>query len=91
MHIFAVGQRVRIVGHWEFTDGIVGTISLPEAFQLDLAEVGEWQGHRRIVRGPHGSIVFYYVRFDQPADDGSGDGPYAGAEIEGKCLAPVFT
>lgn len=86
MSEFEVGDRVRIVGHSEFADGIVGTIAHPETFHIELAKVGEWHGPRRICNFPRGRVVFYYVVFDGPSDDGSGDGPYLGAEIEADCL-----
>ncbi len=89
MPSFEVGDRVRIVHHWEFEDGIIGTVAEPKPFQLELAEPGEWQAHRRLVRGRKSLIVIFFIRFDRPVDDGSGDGPYAGAEIEADCLEPL--
>jgi hypothetical protein len=91
MHKFKVGDRVRIIGHWEFPDGVVGTISPPEPAQQELATPGEWQGHRRTTPGRKGPIEFYFVRFDRPTDDGSGDGPYVAGEIESECLEPILT
>jgi hypothetical protein len=38
---------------------------------------------------PDRVIVSYYVDFDEPQDDGSGDGPYNGAEIEEVFLQPI--
>jgi hypothetical protein len=83
---FNVGERVRIMRHWEFPDGVAGTISQPEPFNLELAKVGEWDGHRRTCKLPKGLFVFYYVVFDEPTSDGSSDGRYLGAEIEADCL-----
>jgi hypothetical protein len=85
---FEVGDRVRVVGHWEFPDGTTGTVSAPEPFLLELAEPGEWQDNHRTTPGRNGPILFYFIRFDRPTDDGSGDGPYLGGEIEAKCLQP---
>lgn len=86
MQRFEPGDRVRVVGHWEFPDGTPGTVAAPEQFQLELAAPGEWRGHCRTVVGRKGPIVFYFIKFDRPTDDGSGDGPYWGAEIEAECL-----
>lgn len=88
IHKFEIGDRVRIEGHWEFPNGIIGTVVMPSEFQLNLAELGEWSDHRRTVLGRKGSILFYFIQFDQPVDDGSGDGSYIGAEIEAECLHP---
>jgi len=35
-----------------------------------------------VVKGVAGPIIFYFVRFDSPQDDGSGDGPYKVSEID---------
>ncbi len=86
MRGFEVGDRVRIVGHHEWPDGTTGTIALPEEFSLELAKPGEWLGHRRTVMGRRKLIVSFYLEFDRPTDDGSGDGPYPGAEVESQYL-----
>ena len=85
---FKIGDRVLLKGHWEFPDGTIGTISVPGQSQLNLANPGEWNGHLRTVKGRKGPILFYFVNFDQPADDGSGDGPYFAAEIDADSLLP---
>jgi hypothetical protein len=36
-----------------------------------------------------GTLTFYWVRFDEAHDDGSGDGPYIEAEIDASFLEPV--
>jgi len=51
-----------------------------------LAKPGEWKGHRRTVQALKGLILFYFVQFDEPIDDGSGDGPYFAAEIDESSL-----
>jgi hypothetical protein len=89
MSRFDVGDRVLIRGHWEFPDGTTGTVSAPEPFLLELSGPGEWVGHVRTFRGAKGPVTTYYVRFDHPTDDGSGDGPYSGGEIEAECLVPL--
>jgi len=70
---FFDGQRVRIVGHWEFADGIPGTVD----------------GHGHTVQALKGPILCYFIIFDKPADDGSDDGPYKGAMIEADYLEPT--
>ena len=89
MKEYAVGDRVRVSGHWEWPDGLTGTVAAPVPFLMSLAEPGEWQGHRLTTGGRRGPIVCYYVEFDRAADDGSGDGPYRGGVIEADCLAPL--
>ncbi|MGC4030901.1 MAG: hypothetical protein QM754_04025 [Tepidisphaeraceae bacterium] len=84
---FDIGDHVVIEGHWEFPDGTTGVIAEPDPFMVSLVAGDErWMGHRRTVRGREGPIVFYYVVFDRPTDDGSGDGPYRGGEIDASSL-----
>lgn len=84
---FDIGDRVVIQGNWEFPDGTTGVIAEPEPFMVRLVADSEpWIGHRRIVQSRKGPIVFYYVEFDKPTDDGSGDGPYRGGEIDAPSL-----
>jgi hypothetical protein len=66
--IFEAGDRVRIQGDpFGFEDGTMGTIasSTPHIFVRD-------DGRR---------LFSYLVKFDEPQDDGSGDGPYSAASI----------
>lgn len=82
MKLFQLHDRVKIRGHWEFPDGTTGTISAPPEFMVSLSEPDEWHGHRRIHPCRNGMTTSYYVVFDTPTDDGSGDGPYLGGEID---------
>ena len=77
-----IGTRVRLKGHWEFPDGTTGIISPPPEFAVSLAEPGEWSGHVRTHQARNGVIHSYFVVFDSLTDDGSGDGPYCGGEID---------
>lgn len=82
MTTLEIGDRVKLKGHWEFPDGTIGTIAQPPDFVVGLCEEGEWQEHRRIHSCRTGMMTSYYVVFDTPTDDGSGDGPYLGGEID---------
>ena len=82
MKTFDIDDRVILQGHWEFPDGTIGTIAEPPEFMVALCEPGEWQEHRRIHPCRNGLMTSYYVVFDTPTDDGSGDGPYLGGEID---------
>jgi hypothetical protein len=86
MHHFQTGDRVELQGHPEFADGIVGTLTIPPDAIYQLCPPHEWDGCRRTFRCTTGRFVSYFVRFDEPHDDGSGDGPYGGAEIEAEYL-----
>jgi len=81
-----VGDRVVLRGSLEFPDGTTGTVSIPPEAGAVIAEPWKWEGHRRIVEDRKGPILFYWVEFDEPADDGSGDGPYFAAEINADAL-----
>ena len=83
---FQIGDRVELHGHWEFPDGATGVVAEPHPEIVALCEPGEWQGPRRVSPGRAGPIITYYVSFDVPQDDGSGDGPYRGAEIDASSL-----
>ena len=88
--MFQVGDRVALKSHWEFADGIAGTIAYPLPVMVELAEPGEWEGCRRVSPGRRGPVTIYHVAFDTPQDDGSGDGPYRGAEIDENSLEPLI-
>ena len=89
--MFRPGDRVVLKGHWEFEDGIVGTVIDPPGDILGLTGSEEWNGCRRVHSTPKGLIGSYFVVFDSPHDDGSGDGPYSAAEIEEDSLRPLLT
>lgn len=79
---FEPGDKVIVAGDPRLGDGISGALALPEPFMLELTEPNGGRGHRRFVQGSERMMVFCYVVFDRPQDDGSGDGPYRGAEID---------
>jgi hypothetical protein len=89
MRIFDVGTRVIVHGHWEFPDGTVGQIAWPPEYMIALCEPGEWKDHRRIHPSRKGLMTSYYVTFDTPTDDGSGDGPYVGGEIDESAIREI--
>jgi hypothetical protein len=86
MNRFKAGDRVEVYGHHSFADGIAGTITPPPSVIVELCPPGEWDGPRRTFTTQDAKLVSYYVQFDEPHDDGSGDGPYRGAEIKYACL-----
>ena len=92
MHQFEPGDRVRVRGDAEFPDGITGTICLPESsFQLSNEDgsLRTWDGAQLTIDTEKGRRLFYFVKFDEPHDDGNGDGPYSGSEILADHLEPV--
>jgi hypothetical protein len=85
---FAVYQRVRVKeSAFEF-GGVVGTIAIPPEGIASIDPV-TWIGPFKYQRRPEGTVIVYWVRFDEPADDGSGDGPYWGCEIAEEDLVPI--
>ena len=82
---FQIGDRVVIRGHWEFPDGTTGVVGEPLAAIRGLA-TGKWEEHCLIGLTPRGPQAQYSITFDIPTDDGSGDGPYAGAMIDAASL-----
>lgn len=75
-------------GHHGFPDGITGTIRMPPPFLYEARKPGAWDGCRLTLKSQRGWHVFYFVEFDEPHDDGSGDGPYRGCELLIENLEP---
>lgn len=95
--LFAAGARVEIHGHGGFPEGTPGTI---EAFPGSMKQLGHSLDSEflddftpdslgRKTRTVQGTTLTQYVRFDQPTDDGAGDGPYGGSEILLDYLRPA--
>ena len=80
-----LGARVRISDKYHWAQGATGTVAAPPAHVRELAP--DWIDHRRPLSSPKGHRVFYWIVFDEPHDDGSGDGPYSEAEIDADYLA----
>lgn len=79
--LLKLGDRVRITGNWEWADGTTGTVEKPDPVMIELCP-NEWQGIRRVSKARNQIIITYFIKFDQPQDDGSGDGPYTGGEVD---------
>jgi hypothetical protein len=86
---FKVGDRVRISHDHHWAQGAFATISLPPSPVAELSNKEPWHGCWRHVKGVQGVLTFYWVWFDEEHDDGSGDEPYAAAEIEVSFLETV--
>jgi len=84
-----VGQRVRIQDDAFEFGGVVGTIDFPPDGLLEL-DPQPWIGPFRYQKRKRETVLVYWVRFDEPADDGSGDGPYWGSEIVESDLQPII-
>jgi len=85
------GTRVRILAGSEYPQGATGTIA--EGMKIRPAPgappLAEWQDGARTVDTTRGPRTYYFVSFDTPQDDGSGDGPYKAGEVEESHLAPI--
>jgi hypothetical protein len=93
---FLPGVRVRIDGHWEWPDGTTGIIRPSPGVVRELCEETPNSdadfiaaGLVRKVKARHGHIYCQWVQFDVPTDDGSGDGPYTGGEVDNGCLTAL--
>ncbi len=87
---FEVGDRVRVSESYSWAAGALGRVAEPPEAAREIAGDSEpWDDWWRVVQGRRGPIVFYWVEFDEPHDDGSGDGPYVAAAIEAEMLVKV--
>jgi len=80
---FKAGDRIRVADTYFWAQGATGTITKPPIFAQQLvADQEPWQGLIHREKCIHKIIESYWVWFDEPQPDGSGDGPYKGGEIE---------
>jgi hypothetical protein len=85
---FNAGDRIRIAETYHWAQGALGTIQPPPAAVRNFAP--GWTGIRREMIIPSGKRYCYWVVFDEPHDDGSGDGPYHEAEVPVEHLQHAF-
>jgi hypothetical protein len=78
---YKIGDKVVVTGDHEFPDGTKGEIRQPPRGVISLVPNGEWNGPERTFITATGKHISYWIQFKIPTDDGSGDGPYTGAEI----------
>jgi hypothetical protein len=73
-----LGDRVRVSAQCPWAKGVRATV------------IGGVQGDsmkfRRIVAACDGPRIYYFLAFDEPQVDESGEGPYIGAEIESRYI-----
>jgi hypothetical protein len=85
---FQVNERVRVnESRWAF-GGVMGTVVNPPDWMAQL-DPEPWNGNHQFKRRKDGVVVLYWIDFDVPTDDGSGDGPYTSAAIEEENLIPL--
>ncbi|MFN0011453.1 MAG: hypothetical protein ACKVS8_07395 [Phycisphaerales bacterium] len=91
---FPDGARVVIRGHFEWPDGTTGIVRAFPAFVRTLAAEpphaqGDFDaaGLVRRLDVEQNSFLSQWIVFDVPTDDGSGDGPYKGGEVDVQCLS----
>ncbi len=73
-----LGDRVRITPECPWAQGATG--------QVIGGIAGDRMRYRRTVLASDGQRVYYFVAFDRPQIDASGEGPYIGGEIESRYL-----
>ena len=83
-----LNQRVRISESRFAFGGVTGVVTDPPAFVAEL-DPDPWDGHHQLKPRKDEMVLLYWVEFDVPTDDGSGDGPYSAAAIEDQYLEPV--
>lgn len=84
------GTRVKVLPHWNWPTECTGVITAPPEYaQRLVADEEGWRGLHRTVQGRKGPIIFVWVTFDTPQNDGDGDGPYSGGEVETRYVVRV--
>jgi hypothetical protein len=84
---FSAGDRIIVSEQYHWAKGAVGTVVQPPGAIVAMS--GGWSGLQHEVPSLRGTLIFYWVRFDQPHRDADGDGPYSEAEIESDYLVPA--
>jgi hypothetical protein len=84
---FTINRRVRIRESAMEFGGVTGSIAFPPAGIEEIDQ--EWIGPFKYEKQRKGVVLLYWVKFDEPADDGSGDGPYWGCGIGEDDLEPI--
>ncbi len=74
--LYPLGTRVRINDHGGFPDGLTGTIAEVPQFVRMMRDYKDPSPLYYEEKRPKGHAVIQGVEFDEPTDDGSGDGPY---------------
>ena len=84
------GDKVRIIPHVFWPDGGTGVVALPNAaVRSALADKADFDSTQRAVHGESVSATLVWVKFDQPIQDGEGDGPYPEGEVEIEYLEQI--
>lgn len=85
--IFAVGQKVRIISKCGFSEGVIGTVSLPPKVPIICEDFGE--NYYREVKTLKAATLSFWIVFDSPQCDSDDDGPYSETEISTVYLEPI--
>jgi hypothetical protein len=84
---FANGLRVRVAPHAFWRGGAIGTV---RPFPGSVTElVGDTEKCTRVFQGARGPLTMVWVVFDEPCQDGEGDGPYRQGEIMSEYLVTL--
>jgi hypothetical protein len=85
---FQDGDRVIISEDFFWAKGATGTISKPPTEVTTIS--GPWEnGLTRTEHSALGEATVYWVWFDEPQLDASGDGPYRGGSIWESAMSVV--
>jgi hypothetical protein len=81
---FSAGNRIQISSDYHWAKGVLGTVMEPPGYVVNFAD--GWDGIHRNVSSLKGTLIFYWIKFDEAQMDSDGDGPYAEAEIDSEYL-----
>ncbi len=86
---FSLNQKVKVSLNHFWAKGQFGIISKVPREVKELSSGWE-DDYSKKVKTTAGDKLFYWVVFDSPQVDASGDGPYKEAEIELQFLEPIL-
>jgi hypothetical protein len=80
---FEAGDRVKVIPYDSWPEGAFGIVAVqPDYVREALGSKAAMEGTQITIKGRDRIITCVWVEFDQPAHDGSDDGPYTAGTVD---------